>query len=341
MHTIHNKFSYFVVGTFLILSLQGCDQVNKLVDYFSSKDKKTAATKSKAPAPMEVKAIAATTPAPVVKAKPTVAETAKEPVAEQPQADLPAGVLAKVGSWSISLAEFKEQEKSAQELAKQNNLQYDLPAERLLGMIVEQQLLFQEAQRRGMERDEKIAKQIEEARKLILSQNLQSKLVEGVSVADEEIKEFYEQNKQFYYEPAEYKLSQIVVDTEEQANAILGQLAQGANFNEIVNSQSKIKSEDKFVSEDQLSFQKLKDVVNTLDVGKFSSVFSGPDGKGFYIVKIDEKKGGKERTLEEVKEGIKADLSYLKYLQSLQQLQTAIPVQTNLDLIKAKSLEAK
>jgi parvulin-like peptidyl-prolyl isomerase len=83
-----------------------------------------------------------------------------------------------------------------------------------------------------------------------------------------------------------------------------------------------------------LAFEKLKDIVNTLDVGKFSAVFKGPDG--FYIVKIDEKTGGKEKTLEEVKEGIKADLSYLKYLQGLQQLQNAIPVQTNLKLLEAK-----
>lgn len=326
MHTIQHRISYFVVGTFLIFSLQGCDQVNKLVNYFSGQDKKTAA-KPKAPSPMEVKSVAATTPVktPAAAAAPaTPAETA----------ELPAGILAKVGNWSISLAEFQEQEKSAQELAKQNNLQYDLPSERLLGMIVEQQLLFQEAQRQGMEKDEKISKQIDEARKLILSQNLQTKLVEGVSVSDEEIKEFYEQNKQFYYEPAEYKLSQIVVATEEQANAVLSQLAQGANFAEVVKNQSKVQADDKFVTEDQLPFQKMKDVVNTLDIGKFSAVFSGPEG--FYIVKIDEKKGGKERTLDEVKEGIKADLSYLKYLQSLQQLQTAIPVQTNLKLLEAK-----
>lgn len=331
MHTVQSKISYLVVGTFLILSLQGCDQVNKLTDYFTSKDKKTA-SKPKAPAPIEVKAVAATTSPMAAKAPANTPSNAQ--AAEKPQAELPAGVLAKVGNWTITLAEFQEQEKSAKELAKQNNLQYDLPAERLLGMIVEQQLLFQEAQRQGMERDEKIAKQIEEARKLILSQNLQTKLVSAVSVTDDEIKEFYEQNKQFYYEPAEYKLSQIVVDTEEQANTILGQLAQGASFSEIVNNQSKVKSDGKFVSEDQLAFQKLKDVINTLDVGKFSSVFSGP--QGFYIVKIDEKKGGKEKTMDEVKEGIKADLSYLKYLQSLQKLQGEIPVQTNLKLLEAK-----
>ena len=334
MHTVQSKISYVVVGTFLIFSLQGCDQVNKLVDYFSSKDKKTAA-KPKAPAPIEVKAVAATTSPMMSKPQASAANPAsKEAAAEKPQADLPDGVLAKVGNWTITLAEFQEQEKSAKELAKQNNLQYDLPGERLLGMIVEQQLLFQEAQRQGMDRDEKIAKQIDEARKLILSQNLQTKLVSAVTVTDDEIKEFYEQNKQFYYEPAEYKLSQIVVDTEEQANTILGQLTQGGNFNDIVAAQSKVKSDGKFIAEDKLAFQKLKDVINTLDVGKFSAVFSGP--QGFYIVKIDEKKGGKEKTLEEVKEGIKADLSYLKYLQSLQKLQGEIPVQTNLKLLEAK-----
>ncbi len=332
MHTLNSKILCFSVGTFMILSVQGCDQISKLTNYFSPK-KSTATVK--APAAIEVKSVATQTPQATlnssVSQKP--AETKAKSAADT-QAELPANILAKVGNWTMSLDEFKQQEKAAQDLAQQNKLKYDLPPERLLGMIVEQQLLFQEAQRQNLDKDEKVAKQIEEARKLILSQNLQTKMVEVIKVTDEEIAKFYTENKQFYYEPAEYKLSQIVVDTEEQANTILGQLAQGGNFAEIANAQSKVKPDGNFISEDKLAFQKLKDVVNTLDVGKFSSVFKGPDG--FYIVKIDEKKGGKEKALEEVKEGIKADLSYLKYLQGLQQLQNAIPVQTNLKLLEAK-----
>ncbi len=330
MHTVKSKISLFFVGAFVFLSLQGCDQISKLTNYFSPK--KTTAV-NKAPVALEVKAVE--TKAPQVQKTSVAAEKSAENAGVvAATAELPADVLAKVGNWSITLNEFKEQEKSAQDLAKQNNLKYDLPAERLLGMIVEQQLLFQEAQRQSLDKDEKIAKQIQEARKLILSQNLQTKMVESIKVNEEEIAKFYEENKQFYYDPAEYKLSQIVVDTEEQANAILGQLAAGGNFTEIANTQSKVKPDANFLSEEKLAFQKLKDIVNTLEPGKFSSVFKGPDG--FYIVKIEEKKGGKEKTLEEVKEGIKADLSYLKYLQGLQQLQNAIPVQTNLKLLEAK-----
>jgi len=174
---------------------------------------------------------------------------------------------------------------------------------------------------------------MEEARKLILSQSLQSKMVEDIQVSDEEIKAFYDQNKQFYYQPAEYKLSQIVVDTEAEANDLLTQLAQGGNFTDIANEKSRIKPGGNFIAEDAL-FPKLKDVVNALDQGKFSAVFQGPDG--YYIVKLEEKRGGQERTLEEVKDGIKQDVSYLKYLQGLQKLQDSIPVQTNLKLLEAK-----
>ncbi len=333
MRTVNSKFLLFFVGTSVILSFQGCDQISKLTNHFFSK-KNAAAVK--APVPMEVKSVAAKTPeVPVKSSMPAKVSETKPPAAEQAQ--LPPNVLAKVGDWTITLDEFKQQEKSAQDLAKQNNLKYDLPAERLLGMIVEQQLLFQAAQQQNLDKDEKIVKQLAEARKLILSQSLQTKMAETIKVSDEEIAEFYSKNKQFYIEPTEYKLSQIVVDTEEQANAILGQVAQGGNFMEIAKTQSKVKPDGNFVSEDKLAFQKLKDVVNTLEVGKFSAVFKGPDG--FYIVKIEEKKGGKEQSLEDVKNGIKADLSYLKYLQGLQQLQNTIPVQTNLELLK--SLEAK
>ncbi len=341
MRTFKAKILFFVVGTALVLPLQGCDQISKLINYFSPKK---AASKPATVKPMEVKSVATATTNEPKAAVATTPEPAKTQIVVKPSEtkatpppDLPANVLAKVGNWTITLDEFKLQEKSAQELAKQNNLPYNLKPDRLLGMIVEQQLLFQEAQRQGLDKESKVAKQLEEARKLILSQNMQNKMVEGLNLTDEEIKEFYDQNKQFYYEPVEYKLTQIVVDTEEQANAILGQVAQGGNFAEIANAQSKIKPDGKFIPETAMPFQKFKDVVRTLEVGKFSAVFQGE--KGFYIVKIDEKKGGKEKNLDEVKDLIKSDVSYLKYLQALEKLQGAIPVQTNPDLIK--SMEAK
>lgn len=327
MRTVQSRILYFLVGTAFIFTFQGCDQVNKLVEYFSPK--KTAA---KPPAPVSVKPV---DPAPAP------APTASAPTPAAPAADqspLPPNVLAKVGNWTITLDEFKEQEKAAQELAKQNQLTYDLPSERLLGMIVEQQLLFQEAQRVGLDKDSKIAKQIEEARKLILSQTQQSKIVEGIQVSDEEVQKFYDENKQFYFEPVEYKIGQIVVGTEAEANDVFSQLAQGANFDDLVASVSKVKTKSDFMTEDALPFPKLKDVLKALDQGKFSSPFAGPEG--FYIVKLEDKRGGAERPLDDtLKEGIKADLSYLKYLQGLQSLQEKIPVQTNIELIR--SLQTK
>ncbi len=327
MRTLNPKFSYFLVGTALILSLQGCDQINNIIGYFSPK--KTA---DKMSAPMPVSVTPLSTPAETT-TTPSTSE-AKADTKATAAVDLPANVLAKVGNWSITINEFKDQEKAAQDLAKQNNLKYDLPSERLLGMIVEQQLLFQEAQRRQMDKDSKISKQIDEARKLILSQTLQTQMVEEIKVTDEDIKKFYEENKQFYFEPAQYRLSQIVVDTEEEANAIFAQVVGGADFAALVQEKSKVKSTETFITDDKMPFPKMKDVVNALDVGKYSTIFKGDSG--FYIVKLEEKKGGKERTLEEVKKGIESDLSYLKYLQGLQKLQATIPVQTNLKLLEAK-----
>lgn len=325
MRIVNSKIFYFIVGISLTLPLQGCDQVNKLVEYFSPKKTTSAPA---APAPVSVKPITSAPSAPATPA-PAVPAASAKPAASGP---LPSNVLARVGNWQITVDEFKDQENAAKELAAQNKLTYDLPSERLLGMIVEQQLLYQEAQRTGIDKDSKIAKQIEEARKLILSQTLQSKIVEGISVNDQEIKDFYEQNKQFYFEPAQYKINQIVVDSEAQANDLFAQLAQGASFESLATT-SKVAAPANAVTEEEMPFQKIKDVVKALDVGKFSSPFSGPDG--FYIVKLESKSGGVERSLDEVKEGIKADLSYLKYLQNLQKLQEAIPVETNPDLIKS------
>lgn len=339
----------------LVFSSQGCDQVSKLTDHFFPK--KTA-TAPKAPVPMEVKAVAAVTPAPVIvkseaPAKPEETKPAPaKPVEAKPEqvmapapaaAELPPNVLAKIGDWSITLDELKKQEKAAQDMvAQQNNpnVKYNLPTAQLLDMIVEQQLLYREALRQGMDKDPKISQQLTEARKLILSQNLQNQLVKDINVTDEEITNFYNDNnnKPLFYEPTEYKFSQIVVDTEDQAKTILGQLTQGGNFTEIANSQSKIKPDGNYLTEDKLSFDKLKDVLKALDVGTFSTTFKGPDG--FYIIKLEDKKGGKVKELtDEVKKGIKDAVSYSKYLESIRKvgLDNGLQFNTNLrNILEAK-----
>jgi len=49
---------------------------------------------------------------------------------------------------------------------------------------------------------------------------------------------------------------------------------------------------------------------DSLEVGKISSIFKGPDG--YYILKLEEKKGGKQKTLSEVYADLNETLLFLK-----------------------------
>ena len=55
-----------------------------------------------------------------------------------------------------------------------------------------------------------------------------------------------------------------------------------------------------------------------LDVGKTSNIFKGP--QGYYILKLEAKRGGKQKTLSELWDDIKRTLTFLKQQQKLEEL---------------------
>ena len=73
-----------------------------------------------------------------------------------------------------------------------------------------------------------------------------------------------------------------------------------------------------------------------LDVGKVSNVFKGPEG--FYIVKLEEKKGGDQIPFEEIKGEIVQKLTFDKQqqiiLDHVKELEGKIKVEANYDLLK-------
>jgi len=66
------------------------------------------------------------------------------------------------------------------------------------------------------------------------------------------------------------------------------------------------------------TFKEMANVASTLDAGQISSVFKGPEG--YYIIKIESKRGGKQKTLNEMWDDIKRGLTFLKQQQQIEDL---------------------
>lgn len=139
------------------------------------------------------------------------------------------------------------------------------------------------------------------------------KLLAGqISVTDDAIKTYYDQNKEQYATPEQVQLSQIVVKTKEEAADIVKQLKAGSDFATLAKEKSTdTATKDKGGSLDYVSRGTLDKAVETaafaLKTGDVSDPVQAANGS-YYVVKVTDHKAAATPTLEEKKEDIKTQL---------------------------------
>jgi len=190
--------------------------------------------------------------------------------------------------------------------------------------MVRRALMYQEALNRGLDRDEEALSALEKNKRDILVLELVKKETERVEASSTEIEEYYNTYKEQLKEPEKRQIREIVLSTEQEASEVYIQLLQGADFATLAKERSKalsgkdggdlgfIEKGKKSAQFDAVAFS------DTLEAGKLSNIFKGPDG--YYILKLEAKKGGKQKTLTEMWDDIKRGLTFLKQQQKIEDL---------------------
>lgn len=298
-----------------LLSFQGCDKLSSTFDALR-KDK----TKKEA-VPVAVKAPGA---------QPSTAPAASGEAKN---------VMAKVGNWVLTKEDFQERLVALKELVPGYDIKDISQNKLILEELIRQQLLVQDAEGKGLAASKDVIQAVEEFRRTILVREVATKIAEGVSATDQEAQDYYTQNKTEFIAPAQWKLREIVVDTEQQAKDILVDLLKGADFAETAKQKSKGKTASAggdlgLVA--AFEFPQMEKTVGSLAAGDISSVFAGP--QGFYIVKLEGKEGGEQKEFEEIKSDIKEGLTMLKQQQAIldyiEQLRQKTPVYVNEKLLE-------
>lgn len=104
--------------------------------------------------------------------------------------------------------------------------------------VIEREIFIQEAQKQGLDTTEDFKMQMELARQTILINELFTNFQKANAVTDDEIKAEYDK---FVAANSgkEYKARHILVETEDQAKAIMAQLKKGGKFEDIAKKSSK------------------------------------------------------------------------------------------------------
>jgi len=134
-----------------------------------------------------------------------------------------------------------------------------------------------------------------------------------VSISDEELLEYYNENKKSFLEPEQVHARHILVETEEEANNLLLQLKEGlTDFAELAKEKSIGPSAPSggdlgFFTRGQM-VKEFEDVAFSLEPGEISGVVQTQFG--YHIIKCEEKKEEHSPTFEEAKERISNTMKY-------------------------------
>jgi len=194
----------------------------------------------------------------------------------------------------------------------------DTMKKKVLEMIVEKKLLTQVALKSGIEKTESYKKQLEAVKNEIVldvwMKEKMEKLEKGLS--EDKVKKHYESNKAQYSIPKELKARHILVETEEEAKALVKELdankTKQAKFIALAKSKSTGPSGkdggdlgwfslDRMVPEFSAAADKLKKGEYTKEPVKTQF--------GYHLIMLDDRKEGSVKPLKEVQSKIKEQLA--------------------------------
>jgi len=239
-----------------------------------------------------------------------------------------------------------------------------------LNHLINVELIVKKAQELGLDEDEKVKNRINTATEQIqqeaieksknsteqiLIQNLIKQEIDDrlMKITEAEIAQYYEANKEEFYVPDMYSLQEIVVETEEEAKAILKEIKAGADFALLAQEKSGGLTAKKggylgYISTDGaklFGYDNFKEIASALKVGEVSKIIKTE--KGYCLLKLLEIRPAYQETLDKTKGFIERKLTrerhenaYNKWLDNLKE-QAQIQVTFNLDEITEEFLSSK
>ena len=190
---------------------------------------------------------------------------------------------------------------------------------KLLERLVEQKLLKQVAIKQGIEKDAEFLKDMESTKERVLaSYAIKRNVLDKAIVTDEEIKAFYEKNKENYKKTEEATASHILIkaetkDAKVKAEKVLKEtLLEGANFAELAKKYSEGPSAKNGGELGTFGKGKMVKEFEEVIFGKAEAGKVYPElvktQFGYHIIKVSKKTVAELKGLEEVKEEIKLQL---------------------------------
>ncbi|RKX60555.1 MAG: hypothetical protein DRP29_02410 [Thermodesulfobacteriota bacterium] len=242
------------------------------------------------------------------------------------------GIIAEVGPYKLYKSDLDEIVRNRTEITQILGTHPEL-LEYVYKTLIEEwiniSMLALEAKKENLDKNSEIQKRIKEITKRILAEGYIKKHVANIKINEEELKEYYEKNKNNYKIPQGVKIKHILIYVPKDADEKIEQQAfekalkirkkilEGTSFEEMVEKYSedivsKRKGGDFGIIRKGKNISKMAEEIFKLKTGEISKPLRSL--YGYHIVKVVEKIPAKILAYNEVKEEVKKD--YLKEKQN-------------------------
>lgn len=195
--------------------------------------------------------------------------------------------------------------------------------------LIRNEVLFQEAQKKGVEKNPEVQQRLDMAKQQILVGAYVNDFAKANPISDAELKKEFDKIK-VNFSGKEYKARHILVKSEDEAKAILADLKKGKKFDDI----AKAKSTDKgsAINGGDLGWstpanyvKEFGEALAKLPKGKISDPVKTQFG--WHIIKLDDQREAKGPSFEEVKPELQRELQGQRVQKMVEELRAKAKVE--------------
>ncbi|MDD7306183.1 MAG: peptidylprolyl isomerase [Peptoniphilaceae bacterium] len=218
--------------------------------------------------------------------------------------------------------------------AMQNGQQFMNPKgiKQITDELVNQELLYIDALEKGLDKDKEFVDEVEFTKSNMLKNYAMHMLFKDIDVSEQELKNYYDNNKEAMKVPETFKAKHILVNTLEQAEKIFKEIEDGKSFEEAADEYSLDKQSKN--GGDLGEFPKgtmvkeFEEALEKLDEGEVSKPVKTQFG--YHLIKLDHKHEPFLPEFEQIKDRLRETLimirSQEKYLKEVEKISKKVDV---------------
>jgi peptidyl-prolyl cis-trans isomerase C len=217
------------------------------------------------------------------------------------------------------------------DMGPQMAMQFQSPEgiNRVIDEMVNQELLYLDAIENDFEKEEEFDQVLQATKISLLKGYAFNKLITGVTAEEEELKNYFAENKHLFNQPEMVKASHILVADEDRAKEILDELNGGMNFEDAAKSYSSCPSSEVGGALGEFGrgqmVPEFEEAAFSMELGEISAPVKTQFG--YHIIRLDEKNEPKDSSFEESREEVekqvilrKQETRYMEKINSLKEV---------------------